>query len=123
MRRLVPMILSMVVALAVPAGCDGTGAAGTDATSGPAGEDQHGAAPDTGDPATADVAPAGPQRVPVAYARERLLSDDYDTLLVCAYTDEELCNDLRLEGALTLAELQDREPGLAMDREIIFYCT
>jgi hypothetical protein len=43
-------------------------------------------------------------------------------LLVCAYEDEEKCNRLKLEGAISLANFQSRVSVLPMDQEIIFYC-
>jgi hypothetical protein len=43
-------------------------------------------------------------------------------LLACAYEDEGKCGSMRLEGAITLAELQRMLPSLPKDREIILYC-
>ena len=43
--------------------------------------------------------------------------------LVCAYEDEAKCEELRLEGAQTLAELQEREDEVPKDRMLVFYCT
>jgi hypothetical protein len=43
-------------------------------------------------------------------------------LLVCAYEDEDKCRGMRLDGALTLREFQDRLPTIRKDREIAFYC-
>ncbi len=45
-----------------------------------------------------------------------------ESLLVCAYPDEAKCRSLRLEGALTLQEFQAKLPGLAKEREVVFYC-
>lgn len=45
-----------------------------------------------------------------------------ESLLVCAYPDEAKCRSLRLEGALTLQEFQVKLPGLAKEREVVFYC-
>jgi hypothetical protein len=43
-------------------------------------------------------------------------------LLVCAYEDESKCNRMRIEGAMTLHELQHRTGSLPKDRALIFYC-
>ncbi|MCA1584338.1 MAG: ArsR family transcriptional regulator [Acidobacteria bacterium] len=45
-----------------------------------------------------------------------------DALLVCAYEDENKCRRIMLDGALSLAQFQDRLPSLPKDQEIIFYC-
>ncbi len=45
-----------------------------------------------------------------------------EALLVCAYDSEELCGRMRLEGAITLGELNARRPGIRKEQEIIFYC-
>lgn len=41
-------------------------------------------------------------------------------LLVCAYDDEAKCAGVRLDGSITLAQLEAQRPS--KDREIIFYC-
>jgi hypothetical protein len=43
-------------------------------------------------------------------------------LLVCAYDSEETCNQMRLEGTMTMGELDPRLARLDKDQEIIFYC-
>jgi len=43
-------------------------------------------------------------------------------LFVCAYESEELCGGMRLEGAMTLGELNSRLAGIAKEQELIFYC-
>ena len=45
-----------------------------------------------------------------------------DALLVCAYDDDAKCDRIRLEGAITLKQLQAQAGALSKDREIIFYC-
>lgn len=45
-----------------------------------------------------------------------------EALFVCAYDNEEMCGRMRLEGAMTLGELNSRLPGLAREQEIVFYC-
>jgi hypothetical protein len=44
------------------------------------------------------------------------------TLLVCAYDDEAKCGQIRLEGAISLAEFKSLISTLPKDREIVFYC-
>jgi len=43
-------------------------------------------------------------------------------LLVCAYDDESKCQRLRLEGAITLHDLQRRLESVPKSQELIFYC-
>jgi hypothetical protein len=43
-------------------------------------------------------------------------------LLVCAYDSAEKFRKNHLQGALSLDEFHSREPALAKDAEIIFYC-
>jgi len=45
-----------------------------------------------------------------------------DTLLVCAYEDEEKCRKMQLEGAITFNELRSRISSLPKEQEIVFYC-
>jgi hypothetical protein len=59
------------------------------------------------------------ERVSVEEARQRARDG---AVLVCAYEDEDKCRRMRLEGALTLTELERRAPQLARDQELIFYC-
>jgi hypothetical protein len=56
-------------------------------------------------------------------AQAHALVRDRQALLVCAYDDWNLCDKIRLEGALTMDELRHRLPGLSRDQSIIFYCT
>jgi hypothetical protein len=43
-------------------------------------------------------------------------------LLVCAYDDDDKCNKIKLEGAISLKDLQARVPSLPKDTRLIFYC-
>ena len=60
------------------------------------------------------------QRIGPEEARERMRSGE--ALLVCAYDDEAKCGRMRLEGAISLQELESRAATLPRDRELIFYC-
>jgi hypothetical protein len=60
------------------------------------------------------------ERIEVDDARRNVRSGK--ALLVCAYDDEEKCNQARLEGSITLADLRARLASVPKDREIIFYC-
>jgi rhodanese-related sulfurtransferase len=51
-----------------------------------------------------------------------LLSFNPETLLVCAYENEEEFHQHDLEGAISLNEFRLREHALSKDRKIIFYC-
>jgi hypothetical protein len=59
-------------------------------------------------------------RISVEDTRRRVEAGQ--ALLVCAYADEGRCRQLRLDGAVTLAELEARLPSIPRDRELIFYC-
>ena len=43
-------------------------------------------------------------------------------LLVCAYDDEDTFRSMRLEGAISLKDLDSRLPALPREQEIVFYC-
>jgi len=45
-----------------------------------------------------------------------------EALFVCAYENEDLCGRIRLEGAMTLGELNSRLAEIGKKQEIIFYC-
>jgi hypothetical protein len=63
----------------------------------------------------ADIERIGPED-----ARERVRSGQ--ALLVCAYENDATCSRMRLDGAISLRELEARAATLARDRELIFYC-
>jgi len=44
-----------------------------------------------------------------------------DLILVCAYDDDQKCNQLRLPGSVSLNQLRAREQGLSQAQEIVFY--
>ncbi len=60
------------------------------------------------------------QRIPVGEARQH--AQNGQAMLVCAYTEEEKCNQMMLEGALNMAELEKRLPSMRKEQELIFYC-
>ena len=43
-------------------------------------------------------------------------------LLVCAYDDEDAFRSMRLEGAISLKDLDARLSALPREQEIVFYC-
>jgi rhodanese-related sulfurtransferase len=45
-----------------------------------------------------------------------------ETVLVCAYDNEETFRSMRLKGAISLQEFKSRASGLPKDQEIVFYC-
>jgi hypothetical protein len=59
-----------------------------------------------------------PKRISPQEAHEKVESGE--ALLVCAYDDEQRCREMKLEGSISLKELQSDLP--AKDKEIIFYC-
>jgi hypothetical protein len=58
------------------------------------------------------------ERIGVEEARRKLQAGQ--ALLVCAYDDEEKCNKIKLEGAISLRALEARPPS--KQQELIFYC-
>jgi rhodanese-related sulfurtransferase len=60
------------------------------------------------------------KRISVSQAYPKVKSGK--ALLVCAYADEAKFKAMRLEGALSLKELEGRLAELSKDQEIIFYC-
>ncbi len=48
--------------------------------------------------------------------------DAGDTLLVCAYDNNDKFAEYRLEGAISLSELRVKVEGLATGQDIVFYC-
>ena len=61
-----------------------------------------------------------PVRISPEEANRR--TKDGGAILVCAYPDEETCNKMRLRGAITRTEFQDRLLEVKKEQEIIFYC-
>jgi hypothetical protein len=59
------------------------------------------------------------ERISVADARAAVSAGR--ALLVCAY-DDDRCARVRLEGSITLSELERRAPSLPKDQQLIFYC-
>ena len=59
-------------------------------------------------------------RISVKEAREKATSRR--ALLVCGYEDEEKCNKMKLEGAMSLVRFQATLPSFSRNQEIIFYC-
>ena len=59
-------------------------------------------------------------RIGVDEARRKTSAGD--ALLVCGYEDDAKCARIRLDGAITLPELEARSATTSKDREIIFYC-
>jgi hypothetical protein len=65
------------------------------------------------------MAPQEVQRISVADARAAVGAGR--ALLVCAYDDAK-CSRIRLEGAITLRDLEQRAASLPKSQEIILYC-
>ena len=59
-------------------------------------------------------------RVTVQEVRGKLLAKR--AWLVCAYESEEMFRKMQLDGALSLAQFQERLPMLPRTTEIVFYC-
>jgi hypothetical protein len=59
------------------------------------------------------------ERISVADARAAVKAGR--ALLVCAY-DDDRCARVRLEGAITLSDLERQAASLPKSQELIFYC-
>jgi hypothetical protein len=59
-------------------------------------------------------------RISVEEARQEVQSGR--ALLVCAYEQEEKCNQVALEGSLSLTRFQHQVPSLDREQELIFFC-
>jgi hypothetical protein len=59
-------------------------------------------------------------RISVQDARRDVTSGR--ALLVCAYEQEEKCQQVALEGSLSLTQFQQRAPSLPKEQEVIFFC-
>ena len=59
-------------------------------------------------------------RINVQDARQAVTSGS--ALLVCAYEQDEKCNQIALEGSIPLSQFQQRLPSLSKDQELIFFC-
>jgi hypothetical protein len=60
------------------------------------------------------------ERIEVEKAKSLVDRDEAD--LVCAYDDQEKCEKIRLDGALTFPEFRDRVDEMDESRTLIFYC-
>ena len=60
------------------------------------------------------------ERIEADEARRRVAARQ--AVLVCAYEDDEKCDRMRLEGAMSLSEFKLRAAMLPRDRDVIFYC-
>jgi len=76
-------------------------------------------APSAG-PSAAQVNPDDVPRITPEQARRKVQAGQ--ALLVCAYEDDAKYQSLKLEGSMSLHELEKKLPALARDQEIIFYC-
>ena len=73
------------------------------------------AAPATAKPNPDDVARTAPEE-----AHRKVQAGQ--ALLVCAYGDDARYQSLKLEGSISLHELEAKLPSLTHDQELIFYC-
>ncbi|HEY3451247.1 MAG TPA: hypothetical protein VGK67_33120 [Myxococcales bacterium] len=72
-------------------------------------------APNPGKLAPDDVPRLAPDEV-----RSRVQAGQ--TLLVCAYDDDAKYQSLKLDGSISIRELERRAPSLGKDQAIVFYC-
>lgn len=61
------------------------------------------------------------ERISVEEVRNKKEAGE-NTLLVCAYEEEEKFHDNHLEGAISLKALEHRLDSIPKDQEIVFYC-
>ncbi len=60
-------------------------------------------------------------RIDVVAAHRKVAEGE--ALLICAYEDESRCNRIRLDGSLTMNDLEEVLAWLPKNKELIFYCT
>ncbi|HXG59742.1 MAG TPA: ArsR family transcriptional regulator [Planctomycetota bacterium] len=63
---------------------------------------------------------ANAPRIPAELVRRKMTSGE-DTLVVCAYPNDEQCAAIRIPGSITFRELEARRPTLRPTQEIVFY--
>ena len=51
------------------------------------------------------------------------LATEHQAIMVCAYPDKETCSKIRLRGAITRTEFQNRLGEVKKEQDIIFYCS
>jgi hypothetical protein len=61
-------------------------------------------------------------KVSAEEAREKLSSPETNAMLVCAYKDRKKCEKLKIDGAIAVEELENKESAFPREMEIIFYC-
>jgi hypothetical protein len=59
-------------------------------------------------------------RISVEKARQKTISGE--SLLVCAYDDDESCSEIRLDRGISLKEFESKISDLSKEKEIIFFC-
>jgi hypothetical protein len=69
---------------------------------------------------TAQLSPDDVPRIMPVEAHGDVLAGK--ALLVCAYPDDAKYQGLKLEGSISLHELEQKLPSLGRDQKIIFYC-
>jgi len=63
---------------------------------------------------------AEPKRITPEEVHQKLKAGK--VLLVCAYEDEAKFKKVQLQGAISLNEFKSKQPSLAKDQEVVFYC-
>jgi hypothetical protein len=61
------------------------------------------------------------ERISPAEVRHRIDAGE-DVLLVCGYDDEQRCEDVHIEGALTMSEFRRQQNQIPKNAEIVFFC-
>jgi hypothetical protein len=59
-------------------------------------------------------------RITVQEARRH--AQQGQALLVCGYDDDAKCQQMKLQGSITMRELRAMLPSLPKDREVILFC-
>jgi hypothetical protein len=59
-------------------------------------------------------------RINVLEARQKTMAGK--AMLVCAYEEDEKCNQVALEGSIPLTQFQTRVASLPKEQELIFFC-
>lgn len=57
----------------------------------------------------------------VSPSEARRLVEEEDALLVCAYDNEDKCDEIALPGSMPFPRLEDKQESLSRDRHLVFY--
>jgi rhodanese-related sulfurtransferase len=67
--------------------------------------------------------PISKNEVPRISIQQALAAAESDEgIVICAYDDQQKCEDMRVKNGWTLKELQQKQNDLPKDTRLVFYC-